>query len=83
MSELGALLGEFRARSSKRILGKLLRRFAGAERGSRRSQSLLNPHCDRVCATKHAPRDSVRVLERLHGLGSLMAARCPSDVCAA
>jgi len=39
-------LGEFRARRPKRILGKRLRRFAGAEGGSGPSQFVLNPFQD-------------------------------------
>jgi hypothetical protein len=49
-------------------LGATRRRFAGAERGSRVSQEPLNPHRDRVRATKYAPRDPCSVLERRHGL---------------
>ena len=44
------------------------RRLAGAERGSRFSQVALNPLCDWVCATEHAPRSPFHVLERCHGL---------------
>ena len=48
------------------------RRFAGAELGSRVLQGSLNPRCVRVRATKHAPRDAVRVLERTHGLAEIV-----------
>ena len=41
LGELRALLGEFRARRPKRVLGKLLRRLAVAERGLRVSQIVL------------------------------------------
>ena len=33
-----------------------------AERGSRDSQFALNVYCERVCPSKHAPRDPCRVL---------------------
>ena len=42
--------------------------FPGAERGSRFSQCALNPRHVRVRATKHAPSDPSRVLERRYGL---------------
>ena len=44
------------------------RRLAGAERGSRVLQCVLNCRCVRVRATEHAPRDTIRVLEHRHGL---------------
>ena len=44
------------------------RRFAGAERGSRVSQSAVNVLCERVRAPEHAPRGPSSVLERRHGL---------------
>ena len=47
--------------------------FAGAERGSRRSQVNFDPHCDRVRAAKHAPSNSIRVLERHNGLAEIVA----------
>ena len=47
-------------------------RFAGAERGSRVSQILLNSVCGRVCAAEHAPRGPFRVLERRHGLAEIV-----------
>ena len=34
-------------------------------------QLALNMHYERVCATKHAPRGSLRVLERCHGLAQI------------
>jgi hypothetical protein len=43
------------------------RRFAGAERGSRLSQELLNPPCERVRSTEHASRGPFRPLERRYG----------------
>ena len=46
--------------------------FAGAERGSRVSQCVLNALCGRVCATEHAPRDAFRVFERRHGLAAIV-----------
>ena len=45
---------------------------AGAERGLRESQASLNPLCDRVRATQHAPRDPCRLLERRHGLADIV-----------
>ena len=72
LCELCALLGEFRARRPKRVLGKLLRRFAGAERGSRVSQGLLHRHHDRVRPPKHAPRGPFGFLERRHGLAEIV-----------
>ena len=42
------------------------RRLAGAERGSRVSQVVLNSFCDRMRATEHAPRGPFRLLERRH-----------------
>ena len=47
-------------------------RLAGAERASRVSQFVLNPHCDRVRATEYAPRDPFQFLERRHGLAELV-----------
>ena len=47
-------------------------RFAGAERGSRVLQILLNLRCERMRATKHAPRDPFSVLERRHGLAQIV-----------
>ena len=68
LGELRALLGEFRARRSKRVLGKRLRRFAGAERGLRVLQSVLNPYGERVRATEHAARGPFRFLKCFYGL---------------
>ena len=48
------------------------RRFAGAERGSRVSQGVLDPRCQRVRVTEHAPRRPFRVLERGHGLAEIV-----------
>ena len=48
------------------------RRFAGAERGSRVSQSSFNLQCGRVRASEHAPRDPFRVLERRHALAEIV-----------
>ena len=48
------------------------RRFAGAERGPRLSQAVLNPHCGRVRATKHAPRNPCCLLERRHCLAEIV-----------
>ena len=44
------------------------RRFAGAERGSRLLQELLDLRYARVKFTEHAPDNPCRVLERRHGL---------------
>ena len=38
-------------------------------------QRILNPHCGRVRATEHAPRDPRRVLERRHGLAEIVERR--------
>jgi len=58
---------EVKYSTSARILS-----FAGAERRSRVSQGLLNPHCVWVRAAKHAPRNLIRVLERRHGLAEIV-----------
>ena len=64
----------------------LPRRFAGAERGSRFSQPLLNPRCDRVRAAEHAPRNPFRVLESRHAFAEIVErgggvlAECPRVV---
>ena len=50
-------------------------RFAGAEGGLRVLQRILNPHCGRVRATEHAPRDPCRVFERRHGLAEIVERR--------
>ena len=59
------------------LILRLARRrfFAGAERCSRGLQIALNPHCGRVRATEHAPRDPRRVLERRHGLAEIVERR--------
>ena len=44
----------------------------GAERGLRVSQLVLNLRCERMRATKHAPRDPFSVLERRHGLAQIV-----------
>ena len=49
-------------------LVSLLRRLAGAERGLRPPQGILNFCCERMRATKHAPRGPFNVLKRRHGL---------------
>ena len=49
--------------------------FAGAERGSRRSQGILNHCCERMHATKYASRGTFDLLERFHGLAEI-AERC-------
>jgi len=63
--------------------GGYVLRFAGAERASRDLQFLLNFRCERVRATKHAPRNRRRLLEGRHSLAELVernsvhiAARC-------
>ena len=55
-----------------RILNLISLALAGAERGSRGLQFVLNPHCGRVRATEHTPRDSSRVLKRRHGLAEIV-----------
>ena len=45
--------------------------FAGAERCSRPSEGLLKIHCERVCATEHAPRGRYQFLERRHGFAEI------------
>ena len=47
-------------------------RLAGAERGSRLSQGLLNYRRRWVRATQHAPRDPFSVLESRHGLAEIV-----------
>ena len=47
------------------------RRLAGAERGSRFSQGVLNPFCDRVRATEHAPGGPCRIFEDRHALAEI------------
>ena len=44
----------------------------GAERSSRTSQFALNPFCERVRASEHAPRYRLDVLERAHGLAEIV-----------
>ena len=46
--------------------------FAGAEGGSRVSQGVLNPDCDWVRATEHAPCGRLHLLERTHGLAEIV-----------
>ena len=46
--------------------------FAGAERGSRVSQFVLNPFCDRMRAAEHTPRDPFCLLKRRHGLAQIV-----------
>ena len=53
-------------------MGLVWRRLAGAERGSRVSQVVFNPPCGWVRASKHAPRNPTRVLERRHGLAEIV-----------
>ena len=48
--------------------------FAGAERGSRVLQGVLNIRCERMRAAEHAPRYPVRVLEHRHGLAEIVDA---------
>ena len=48
------------------------RRLAGAERGSRGSQILLNRPRERICATEHAPRGRCHVLKRRYGLADIV-----------
>ena len=44
-------------------------RFAGETKHFLRlSQSEINIHCDRMCAAEDAPRGSLYILERSHGL---------------
>ena len=45
--------------------------FAGAERCSRPSEGFLKIHCERVCATEHAPRGRNQFLERRHGFAEI------------
>ena len=63
LGELRLRLGEFRLRRPKRVL-----RFAGAERGSRLSQLVLNLFRKWVRATEHAPGGPFQLLERRLGL---------------
>ena len=44
----------------------------GAERCSRLLQIASNPHCERVCAAEHAPRDPFQLLERRHCLADIV-----------
>ena len=62
-----ALLGEFRARRSKRVL-----RFTGVERGSRVSQFGLNPRGEWVRGPEDAPRGPFQVIERLNALTEIV-----------
>ena len=47
-------------------------RFAGAERGSRVSQIVLNLYCERMRAPEHAPRGPFYFLERRRGLAQIV-----------
>ena len=46
--------------------------FAGAERGSSKSQAALNLRRGRVRGSKHAERDPSRVLKRHYGLAQIV-----------
>ena len=46
--------------------------IAAAERGSRVSQVILNPRCNRVRAAEHTPCGPSRVLKRLNGLAEIV-----------
>jgi hypothetical protein len=35
-------------------------------------QVVLNSHCERVLATKHAPSNPCRIIERRHGLAEIV-----------
>ena len=54
--------------------------LAGAERGSRVSQGILNAFCDRVRAAKDASHDQFRVLERRHGFAEIVERREDADL---
>ena len=45
---------------------------AGVEHVSRVLQSILNPFCEWVRVTEHAPRDLPSVLERFHSLAEIV-----------
>ena len=53
---------------------------AGVEHVLRVLQSILNPSCEWVRVTEHAPRDLSSVLERLHSLAEIVV--CGSGVLA-
>ena len=46
--------------------------FAGADRCSRASEFVLNPPCERMLATHHAPRGPLCLLERRHGFAEIV-----------
>ena len=46
--------------------------FAGAERGSRVSQTDLNFLCERMRTAKHAPYSPFNLLERRHSLAEIV-----------
>ena len=48
------------------------RRLAGGEHGSRVSQVVLKPHCDRVPASENAPRGPFQILEGRNGLAEIV-----------
>ena len=48
------------------------RRLAGAEGYARVFQGSINPRCERMRATEHAPRGPFRGLERGHGLAEIV-----------
>ena len=48
------------------------RRLAGAERGLRGSQGLVNHSCFRVRAAENAPRGRSDLLERRHGIAEIV-----------
>ena len=65
--------GEGRDRKSKNQGARQQRAGAAdAERHSRVYQGTFDPYCDRMRATKHAPRDPCRVLERCHALAEIV-----------
>ena len=56
------------------------KRLAVAEGASRFSQKVLSHSYERVRATKHAPRDPFRLLERRHGFAQIVESGAGGDV---
>ena len=56
----------------RRHRGHALAEGASFFRGSSKSQTALNILCERMRATKNAPRGLCRILERRHGLAEIV-----------
>ena len=57
------------------VAAVVVRIFAGVKACSRSPTCALNFHCERVCATEHAPSNPFRLLELRHGLAEIVERR--------